>query len=114
MFRRLMSGFLAVCAIVCAVVVLCASASALVGTPGWEVNSHSNPTNLSPGGHGFIDVNVNNVGSVTSNGTTIITDTLPVGVKGISSEGWVCNGATPDVCTEEISSEVIDVMHGLP
>ena len=113
MFRRLMSGFLAVCAIVCAVVVLCASASALVGAPGWEVNSLSNPTDLPPGGHGFIDVNVNNVGSVTSNGTIMITDTLPAGVRGVSSFGWVCNGATPDVCTQELSF-AIEVMHGLP
>ena len=96
MFKRIL--FLLV--VVCAVAVCSASAEAVTLGPGWEVDSHSYPTSLSPGGSGVVAINVFDVGSVGASGT--LTDTLPEGVSGVSSEGWVCDGARPDVCTQEV------------
>jgi uncharacterized repeat protein (TIGR01451 family) len=96
MFKRYASVLIAVCSMA----VLSAPASALTAGPGWEVNSHSYPTNLPPGGSGRIAVDVYNVGSVASGGVTV-TDTLPEGLTGVSSGGWICTEATPDACTYE-------------
>jgi hypothetical protein len=59
---------------------LCASASAVTVGAGWALTANSYPTNVAPGGHGTIVVNVMNVGAAESNGTVTVTDTLPPGV----------------------------------
>ena len=100
MFKRYAPTFF----VVCALAGLSAPASAFTAGPGWEVNSRSVPTNLPPGGSGRIEVDVYNVGSVTSGGGVTVTDTLPEGLTGVSSEGWTCTGATPVVCTYELAS----------
>jgi hypothetical protein len=73
--------------------------------PGWEVDSHSNPTNLVPGSNGKIALNVYNIGGAeTTEEPAIVTDTLPVGIEGQSEEGWTCSGSpgTPYSCTLEL------------
>jgi hypothetical protein len=53
--------------------------------PGWEITSHSNPTDLPPGGKGLITLDVFNVGAVsTEAGHQItVTDGLPAGVTAL-------------------------------
>jgi uncharacterized repeat protein (TIGR01451 family) len=86
--------------------VLSAPASALTAGPGWMVNSRSVPTNLPPGGSGYVVIAVYNIGAAASTGTTTITDTLPEGVTGVSSNGWNCTATTPVTCTRELNSGV--------
>ncbi len=74
--------------------------------PGWEVNSHSHPTDLVPGGGGTIAVEVYNIGGAESAAGATLTDTLPAGVSGVEGEGWTCDGKTPDTCTRELPSIV--------
>jgi uncharacterized repeat protein (TIGR01451 family) len=99
MFKRYASVLVAVCALA----VVSAPASAFTAGPGWEVNSHSYPTNLSPGGSGRVAVDVYNVGSVPSGDDVIVTDTLPEGLTAVSSEGWSCTATAPVVCTQELN-----------
>ncbi len=75
--------------------------------PGWEVNSHSYPTNLPPGGKGSVAIDVYNIGGAPSNAGATVTDTLPPGFEGFSGGGWTCNTATPVVCTMELPSLVV-------
>ena len=118
-------------AVVVAVLVVCVAAGCVAGLsaasawassegPGWEVASHSYPTNLAPGGKGRIEVDVFNVGAASSSGTITVTDTLPPGVtatkagellraaeEGFSEEPevghsrWVCVGSTVVTCTSD-------------
>ena len=57
-------------------------AQAETAAPGWEITSHSNPTDLPPGGRGLITLDVFNVGAAnTVAGDPItVTDVLPEGV----------------------------------
>ena len=81
---------------------LVASAPAMgLDAPGWEVNSHSYPTNLVPGSSAYVAVEVFNIGGAGSSPGAIVTDRLPEGIEGVSSEGWTCAG-TPSVCTREV------------
>jgi uncharacterized repeat protein (TIGR01451 family) len=84
---------------------LVTSASAMgIDAPGWKVNSRSYPTNLSPGASATFAVDVYNIGGAESSAGAVVTDTLPPGVEGISSEGWICNADSPATCTRELGS----------
>ena len=77
-----------------ALAVICAPAMA-TRAPGWEVESHSYPTNLAPGSEGNVALDVENIGAVETSGEATLTDVLPSGVEGISGEGWTCTTAAP-------------------
>jgi hypothetical protein len=100
----LLAALLAMCA-------FSAAAQAETEGSGWEVNAHTVPTNLPPGGKGTIKVNVFNIGAGASHGTVTVTDTLPPGLTAIEAgefdalggddsgdeptighEKWDCNG----------------------
>jgi hypothetical protein len=74
--------------------------------PGWEVESHSYPTNLPPGSNGSIEFVVENIGAAeTTEEAATLTDTLPIGVTGVNSKGWTCSAGGPNVsavCTHEV------------
>jgi hypothetical protein len=74
--------------------------------PGWQVDSHSYPTNLKPGTGGLIAVDVYNVGAAESSAGATITDTLPSGIEGLSEAGWACASGTPAICTLELPAFV--------
>jgi hypothetical protein len=80
--------------------------------PGWEVISRSYPTNLAPGSEGLLGVYVYNIGGAASEAGATVTDTLPAGIKGISSHGWACAGTVPDSCTREVFE--IEGEHAVP
>ena len=69
--------------------------------PGWEVDSHSYPTNLLPGANATVVVDVFNIGGAESSAGAVVSDTLPQGIEGVSSEGWTCAGS-PSVCAREV------------
>jgi hypothetical protein len=71
---------------------------------GWELNSHSFPTNLPPGSTGVVAIDVYNVGAAPSTEGAKLVDTLPAGLEGISGEGWSCVGSEPSVCSTELES----------
>jgi hypothetical protein len=108
---------LPICAILFALGCLTASASA-ARAPGWALTSQTYPTNLPPGGTGFIGLDVLNVGGGASSGPVTVTDTLPTGVVAtdagllsISESGgefivhslWDCTGIGTSVlsCTND-------------
>jgi hypothetical protein len=78
---------------------------------GWEVTTHSLPTNLPPGGSGLIYLNIFNLDSQDSNGLVTVTDVLPPGMTateagtlheshvGHEPGGWECTGTTVVTCT---------------
>ena len=78
MFKRFMPVLLCLCSLG----VFSAPAFAETEGVGWDVQAHTIPTNLAPGGKGAIEVRVVNVGASNSNGTVTVTDTLPPGVIG--------------------------------
>jgi hypothetical protein len=80
--------------------------------PGWALTSQAYPTNLPPGGDGFIRLDVLNVGEGASSGPVTVTDTLPTGVvatdAGLLGIGenvsiihslWDCTGIGTSVVT---------------
>jgi hypothetical protein len=87
-----------------ALAVMSAPAMAYSAT-GWEVDSHSDPTNLAPGTSGQIVDAVEEIGGLESTTGAVLTDTLPFGVRGVSEDGWTCDGASPDTCSREIMFE---------
>ncbi len=88
---------------------------AATGGPAWDVTAESIPTDLPPGGDGEYLVHVRNVGTVSSNGSTVtVVDRLPPGVTATSAGGqveerepassayWECtvgSGGTAVTCT---------------
>ena len=74
--------------------------------PGWEMDSHSYPTNMAPGSNATVAIAVYNVGSKLATAGATMTDTLPVGVEGLSEEGWSCNSSSPMVCTRSLGAPV--------
>jgi uncharacterized repeat protein (TIGR01451 family) len=62
-----------------------AAASANTPRAGWELTASSYPTNLPPGGTGFIMIHVFNVGAASSNGTVTVTDVLPPGLTAVKA-----------------------------
>jgi uncharacterized repeat protein (TIGR01451 family) len=108
MFRRC-TPFLVALALSCA---FSASAAAQAG---WELDTHTDPTYLRPGGLGTLVIRLFNVGATASNGAVTVTDTLPPGVTATSAgtlllplkiiapeedqpkfaEGWNCTGNGP-------------------
>jgi uncharacterized repeat protein (TIGR01451 family) len=95
--------------VVCAVLACSAVADAEVSLPGWELSASTVPTHLAPGGEGYIDIHVYNIGSVTTSGTVTVTDTLPVGLRattagyanglgGVEEGGayWGCSVGAPE------------------
>ena len=71
---------LLVAAIVASVSASLASASPAAPGPGWEMTTTAFPTNISPGGHGILEIDVVNVGAAASNGKVTVTDVLPPGL----------------------------------
>jgi hypothetical protein len=60
--------------------------------PGWDLTANTIPTNLPPGGKGFVEIDLDNVGAASSSGTVTVTDVLPEGLSatqayGINNEG---------------------------
>jgi uncharacterized repeat protein (TIGR01451 family) len=86
----------------CAVMASSASAAAMTAAPGWEASSHSYPTNLPLGEQGTVAVDVYNIGAAAATGPATVTDTLPEGIVGSSSEGWLCTSGSPATCTYEL------------
>jgi hypothetical protein len=80
------------------------SAAMAENRPGWELNSHSYPTNLPPGSAGVVAVDVYNVGGAASVAGAKLVDTLPPGLEGLSQEGWTCTHSAPSVCSYELES----------
>jgi hypothetical protein len=70
--------------------------------PGWELNSHSYPTNLPPGSTGVVAVDVYNVGAAESTAGARVVDTLPAGVEGVSGSGWTCVVSARSVCSYQL------------
>jgi hypothetical protein len=76
--------------------------------PGWRITSRSYPTNLPPGGHGYVAFDLFNVGAEPSSGDTIVSDTLPPGLvfTGVVEEQnaggtpWSCEGSEIVRCTQ--------------
>jgi hypothetical protein len=63
--------------------------------PGWEIESHSYPAHLAPGGEGYVALDVENIGGAESAEGAILTDVLPAGVEPIAEAGWACTAAAP-------------------
>ena len=83
--------------------------------PGWEVESHSYPTDLVPGDGGFVEVDIYNVGAANATPGATVTDTLPNGVIGVSSGTWHCAGSAPSICSQELSSgEMVGARNEIP
>jgi len=87
-------------------------AQAETAAPGWEITSHSNPTDIAPGGSGLIYLDVFNVGAAnTEAGKQItVTDVLPEGVTALYAGEifrrkavWDCTGVGTSVvrCTND-------------
>ncbi|HEV3070276.1 MAG TPA: hypothetical protein VGY76_02480 [Solirubrobacteraceae bacterium] len=100
-----------------------AVADAEFGAPGWELTTHTYPTNLTPGGKGTIAIDVFNIGAGDSHGAITVTDKLPAGVTAssagellswrtpseprIANEVWICTGNGPGAAPRvEGASEV--------
>ncbi|MGA7704012.1 MAG: hypothetical protein WB998_03845 [Solirubrobacteraceae bacterium] len=85
--------------------VVAAPAAMAENLPGWELNSHSYPTNLPPGGAGLVEIDLYNIGGAPSTNGAMLTDTLPVGIEGVSEEGWTCTTGAQSVCTRELEGK---------
>ena len=110
-------ALVAALAIACALGALGVSASAARAeeiaapgaAPGWRLTARSYPTDLPPGGHGIIRIDVYNIGAAPSSKTVTVTDTLPPGVSATAAGGsefdkvvherWSCKGTTVVKCT---------------
>jgi hypothetical protein len=57
-----------------------AQAAAVTAAPGWEVNPMAYPSDLPPGGKGYLMLVIYNVGKANSSGQITVTDKLPAGV----------------------------------
>jgi hypothetical protein len=90
-FRTGAVAVLATCAL--AATTTSAQAAGVTAAPGWEVNPIAYPSNLPPGGKGYLMLAIYNVGKADSSGTVTVTDTLPAGVTateaGYNSEPFV-------------------------
>jgi hypothetical protein len=89
----------------CGVFAFSVVAQAETQAPGWELNASTNPTNLPPGGKGFIAIDLYNVGAASSSGVVTVTDVLPAGLTareawsvanlgGFSGDFWHCSIAS--------------------
>jgi hypothetical protein len=74
--------------------------------PGWQVYSHSDPTNVAPGAEGVVLVVVYNIGASGSQAGATVTDELPAGVVAVNPNGWTCNGGSPETCTMTMASGI--------
>jgi hypothetical protein len=112
--------------LLCALVIFALGAApALAETrgPGWYITGRTYPTNIPPGGSGYIDLQVFNVGAADSDGTVTVTDALPAGLEAtdagdlvrtfgltvgipqtIEQRLWHCTGATVVTCTSDPSN----------
>ncbi len=81
--------------------------------PAWEVAAESFPTRFHAGGTGAYVLHVRNIGTLTSDGSTVtVVDRLPPGVTATSVDGefveteptgeeyWRCSGTTIVTCTD--------------
>ena len=64
-------------------------------------SEQSVPTDLPPGGRGYIEIELFNVGAVASSGQVTVTDVLPAGVTFVeqTSPEWSCAGSSTVTCT---------------
>ncbi len=86
----------------CVAASMIACAGAWASAPGWQVYSHSDPTNIAPGAEGVVLVVLYSIGAQGTNGDATVTDVLPAGMVGVSANGWECTGGSPDVCTTTV------------
>ena len=99
---RLVAIKLAALTLGLAVTAIASPAAMAENRPGWELNSHSYPTNLPPGSTGVVAIDVYNVGAAANAAGAKLVDTLPPGLEGLSEDGWTCNGGSPSVCSYEL------------
>jgi hypothetical protein len=99
--RQMLRGLVAAVLLTIGVVAGSSPAAALAGS-GWELESHTFPTNLAPGGEGKLAVYAYAIGSSNNAAGAILTDTLPDGVRAVSSEGWSCTATEPVICSLEL------------
>jgi hypothetical protein len=81
-----------------------ASSWADAPAPGWRVAAPSYPTVLAPGGSGFVEVEVFNIGAAPSVAGATLTAVLPANIVASSGKGWECLGSSPQVCTLSVPS----------
>ncbi len=98
-----------------AALVLCAGWMPLAvaqaqSAPGWEVTSTSYPTDLKPGGHGMVMLEVFNVGAAASSGTITLTDTLPPGLTATNAGAM---GTLGGLVESEEAEEEAEELSGL-
>ncbi len=111
MFRRslLRALALACCSLALAA---CPVLAAEGAAPGWRVESLAKgPSNLPPGGYGYVEFHIYNDGAAPSSGTVTLTDELPTGITytGVQpiyadsqeAEPWRCTGTQVVTCTSE-------------
>jgi hypothetical protein len=93
--------------------------------PGFEINARTFPTNLAPGGHAIVAIDLYDIGALAPNGTITVTDTLPPGLTateagelqpgteegggegigvGVRHANWSCSGTTVITCTHDPSA----------
>src|ERR1700735_424496 len=61
------------------------AAAATVDAPGWQVAPGSYPSQIPPGGKGYIVLPIYNVGGAVSKGAVTVTDKLPAGLTAIEA-----------------------------
>lgn len=99
------------CLMVCALA-MGVPAGALAAGPGWQIDEvHTYPTDLPPGGTGFLELHVYNTGAEASNGVITVTDVLPPSLtataaysteatrdtgEGLYGEGFAGNSPEPE------------------
>src|SRR5271155_1666607 len=77
--------------------------------PGWMLREQAVPTNLPPGGRGYIEIELFNVGAAASNGQVVVTDVLPAEVRLVKqlSPAWSCAGVGVSTVTCTTSQSVV-------
>jgi hypothetical protein len=96
--------------------------------PGWELDDvRSSPTNLPPGGTGYLELGVDNSGGAPSQGTVTVTDVLPkrltatapayglniAALENAPTSEWNCSGSHVVTCTNNTEGEE-PLQHILP
>jgi hypothetical protein len=76
----------------CSVMAFSAVADAEVSASGWQVTARTAPTNLTPGGEGYIELHVYNTGAESTSGPVTLTDTLPPGMHAVVAGQLGLNG----------------------
>jgi hypothetical protein len=93
MLKRLVSRPILAVPVLLAALVLAVPAVAVASTPGWEIDTvHPYPTNLPPGGAGYLELHVYNAGAQASSGVITVTDVLPASLS--ATAAYATNATT--------------------